>query len=201
VPGSFGHFFDGVLAVGFDGVHVDVTLEVVDRDQVGKFVFSGQVDFAEVLRHLSGRRSRLRLRENLGEIDLAAEHKLPDLITVNDLQGDVHMHTVETDGKNTIEKWPKLPRHTATATSPSPITPRTWLSQRPRRQARPHPHPTHPRSQRPPERHEDFAGIEVDILGDGDLDLSDDVLSQMDVVIASVHSQFNQDRAKMTSDC
>src|SRR4029434_5323603 len=51
------------------------------------------------------------------------------------------------------------------------------------------------------ERFEDiriFAGIEVDILGDGSLDLSDSVLEQMDVVIASVHSQFNQHGAKMT---
>src|SRR5208337_3425709 len=43
-----------------------------------------------------------------------------------------------------------------------------------------------------------FAGIEVDILADGDLDLSDDVLAQMDVVIASVHSVFNQEPSKMT---
>jgi DNA polymerase (family 10) len=43
-----------------------------------------------------------------------------------------------------------------------------------------------------------FAGIEVDILADGDLDLSDEVLAQMDVVIASVHSAFNQEPAKMT---
>jgi DNA polymerase (family 10) len=43
-----------------------------------------------------------------------------------------------------------------------------------------------------------FAGIEVDILPDGELDLSDDVLAQMDLVIASVHSQFNQEPAKMT---
>ena len=43
-----------------------------------------------------------------------------------------------------------------------------------------------------------FAGIEVDILGDGALDLSDDVLSQMDIVIASVHSHFNQESEKMT---
>src|SRR5271169_6626770 len=44
------------------------------------------------------------LRENLGEIDAAANHTLPILITLEDLQGDVHMHTVETDGKNTIEE-------------------------------------------------------------------------------------------------
>src|SRR6266404_3506856 len=44
------------------------------------------------------------LRENLGEIDAAAAHTLPVLITQSDLQGDVHMHTVETDGRNTIEE-------------------------------------------------------------------------------------------------
>ena len=44
------------------------------------------------------------LRENLGEIDAAADHTLPALITQADLQGDVHMHTVETDGRNTIEE-------------------------------------------------------------------------------------------------
>src|SRR6202043_2287429 len=44
------------------------------------------------------------MRENLGEIDLAKDHALPALITQADLQGDVHMHTVETDGRNTIEE-------------------------------------------------------------------------------------------------
>jgi DNA polymerase (family 10) len=43
-----------------------------------------------------------------------------------------------------------------------------------------------------------FAGVEVDILADGTLDLSDSVLEQMDIVIASVHSHFNQSRAEMT---
>src|SRR5690242_13018009 len=44
------------------------------------------------------------MRENLGEIDLAQTHALPNLITQADLQGDVHMHTIETDGRNTIEE-------------------------------------------------------------------------------------------------
>src|ERR1700722_8922584 len=44
------------------------------------------------------------MRENLGEIDLAKKHALPQLITQADLKGDVHMHTVETDGRNTIEE-------------------------------------------------------------------------------------------------
>src|SRR5215467_16389112 len=50
------------------------------------------------------------MRENLGEIELAAAHKLPQLITAADLQGDVHMHTVETDGRNTIEEMAEAAR-------------------------------------------------------------------------------------------
>src|ERR1700685_1965645 len=50
------------------------------------------------------------LRENLGEIDRAAEHALPQLIEQSDLQGDVHMHTVETDGRNSIEEMAKAAR-------------------------------------------------------------------------------------------
>src|SRR5262249_46643049 len=50
------------------------------------------------------------LRENQGEIDAAAAHKLPHLITQADLQGDVHMHTVETDGRNTIEEMAEAAR-------------------------------------------------------------------------------------------
>ena len=50
------------------------------------------------------------MRENLGEIDLAAQHKLPQLITTEDIQGDVHMHTVETDGRNTIEEMAEAAR-------------------------------------------------------------------------------------------
>src|SRR5580698_2613436 len=50
------------------------------------------------------------MRENLGEIDAAQNHTLPNLITQQDLQGDVHMHTVETDGRNTIEEMAEAAR-------------------------------------------------------------------------------------------
>jgi len=139
------------------------------------------------------------MRENLGEIDLAAEHKLPDLITVNDLQGDVHMHTVETDGKNTIEEMAEAAqahgyRYIAITDHSKNLAFANGLDDK---RALTHIQRIREASDRL-NGMKIFAGIEVDILGDGDLDLSDDVLSQMDVVIASVHSQFNQDRAKMT---
>jgi DNA polymerase (family 10) len=139
------------------------------------------------------------MRENLGEIDLAAGHKLPQLIEQNDLQGDVHMHTVETDGRNTIEemaeaahghgyKYIAITDHSKNLAFANGLDDTRALAHIQRIRAA---------SDRM-NGIKIFAGIEVDILADGALDLSDEVLSQMDLVIASVHSHFNQEGAKMT---
>jgi DNA polymerase (family 10) len=139
------------------------------------------------------------LRENLGEIDAAQDHALPQLITQADLQGDVHMHTVETDGRNTIEemaeaakergyKYIAITDHSKNLAFANGLDDKRAVAH----------------IQRIREANKQingitiFAGIEVDILADGDLDLSDEVLAQMDIVIASVHSVFNQEPAKMT---
>jgi DNA polymerase (family 10) len=139
------------------------------------------------------------LRENLGEIDAAEKHTLPKLITQPDIQGDVHMHTVETDGRNTIEemaeaakargyKYMAITDHSKNLAFANGLDdPRAVAHIARIREAG-----------KQVEGITIFAGIEVDILADGDLDLSDDVLAQMDLVIASVHSVFNQDSAKMT---
>ena len=139
------------------------------------------------------------LRENLGEIDGAEQHTLPKLIALEDLRGDVHMHTVETDGRNTIEemaeaakargyKYMAITDHSKNLAFANGLDDARAVAHiRKIREAN--------------ERIEGitiFPGIEVDILADGDLDLSDDVLAQMDVVIASVHSVFNQEPEKMT---
>ena len=139
------------------------------------------------------------LRENLGEIEAAAGHALPMLIEPSDIRGDVHMHTVETDGRNTIEEMAEAARergyeymaitdHSKNLAFANGLTDERALE--------------HIRRIRAVEKKMKgiriFAGVEVDILGDGSLDLSDSVLEQMDIVIASVHSQFNQDRATMT---
>jgi DNA polymerase (family X) len=139
------------------------------------------------------------MRENLGEIDLAAEHKLPQLISEKDLQGDVHMHTVETDGRNTIEEMAEAAQ--ARAYKYIAITDHSknlaFANGLDDQRAVAHIRRIREASDRM-NGIKIFAGIEVDILADGDLDLSNDVLSQMDVVIASVHSHFNQESAKMT---
>jgi DNA polymerase (family 10) len=139
------------------------------------------------------------LRENLGEIDAAAAHTLPDLITQADLQGDVHMHTVETDGRNTIEqmaaaaeeygyKYIAITDHSKNLAFANGLDDERAVEHIQRIRAV-----------------NDMvgeltilAGIEVDILADGTLDLSDSVLEQMDIVIASVHSHFNQGPSEMT---
>ncbi|HSY92224.1 MAG TPA: DNA polymerase/3'-5' exonuclease PolX [Candidatus Binatus sp.] len=139
------------------------------------------------------------MRENLGEIDLAHNHALPQLITEADLKGDVHMHTVETDGKNTIEEMADAARargyeymaitdHSKNLAFANGLDDKRAVEHIARIRA----------AGKQIEGITIFAGIEVDILADGDLDLSDDVLAQMDLVIASVHSVFNQEPAKMT---
>ena len=139
------------------------------------------------------------LRENLGEIEAAEKHRLPALITLENLLGDVHMHTVETDGRNTIEemaaaaqsrgyKYMAITDHSKNLAFANGLDDTRAVA--------------HIQKIREANSRIEgitiFAGIEVDILADGDLDLSDDVLAQMDVVIASVHSVFNQEPAKMT---
>ena len=139
------------------------------------------------------------LRENLGEIDAAANHTLPKLVTLEDLQGDVHMHTVETDGRNTIEEMAEAAKERGYKYMAITDHSKNLAFANGLDDARAVAH-----IQKIREANEKiggikiFAGIEVDILADGDLDLSDDVLSQMDLVIASVHSVFNQEPAKMT---
>ncbi len=139
------------------------------------------------------------LRENQGEIDAAEKHSLPALISVEDLQGDIHMHTVETDGRNTIEemaeaattrgyKYMAITDHSKNLAFANGLDDKRAVE-----------HIT--RIRKAAEKIDGikiFPGIEVDILADGTLDLSDSVLEQMDIVIASVHSHFNQTPLEMT---
>ncbi len=139
------------------------------------------------------------LRENLGEIDAAEKHSLPKLITLQDLQGDVHMHTVETDGKNTIEEMAEAAKERGYKYMAITDHSKNLAFANGLDDARAVAHIKRIREANDIiEGIIIFAGIEVDILADGDLDLSDDVLVQMDLVIASVHSVFNQEAAKMT---
>ncbi len=140
------------------------------------------------------------LRENNGEIEAAEQHRLPTLIELRDIRGDVHMHTDATDGKNTIremaEAAAKRGYEYIAITDHSKNLAMTFGLDDER--ALEHMRKIHEVNDQMEGRIRVFAGIEVDILSDGQLDLSDEVLAQLDVVIASVHSLFNQPEEQMT---
>ena len=139
------------------------------------------------------------MRENCGEIDLAAKHQLPRLLEQKDLRGDVHMHTVETDGRCTIEEMAEAAKargyqYMAITDHSKNLAMANGLDDKRAVE--------HIKRIRAANKKIDgitiLAGIECDILADGAMDLSDDVMAQMDIVIASVHSHFAQERAQMT---
>lgn len=141
------------------------------------------------------------LRENNGEIEAAEAHRLPTLIEQSDIRGDVHMHTNATDGKNTIREMADAAlargyEYIAITDHSKNLAMTNGLDD-----ARALVHIKHIREvdDEMEGRIRVFPGIEVDILGDGELDLSNEVLAQMDVVIASVHTLFNQPEEEMTA--
>ena len=140
------------------------------------------------------------LRENQGEIEGAAEHRLPALIETSDLRGDVHMHTVATDGRNTILEMAEAAvargyEYIAITDHSKNLTMVNGLNDE---RALEHLKQIREADAQMEGRLRVLTGIEVDILGDGQIDLSDEVLAQMDVVIASVHSLFQQPKEQMT---
>jgi DNA polymerase (family X) len=141
------------------------------------------------------------LRENRGEF-VAAEHRaLPQLIHLQDLRGDLHMHTTSTDGRADAWTMARAARDSGltyvaiTDHSRSLAMANGLDEQRALEQAR---------EVRALNGRDDLegltalAGIECDILPDGRLDLAIDCLAQLDIVIASVHSALNQDESAMT---
>jgi DNA polymerase (family X) len=139
------------------------------------------------------------LREHTGEIDAAENHRLPALLKLEDIRGDLQMHTTASDGRNSIEEMGKaaaelgyeyiaLTDHSKAVTVANGMDEKRTLEQIKKIRAA---------QARVPEIRL-LAGIEVDILKNGKLDLDDEVLAQLDVVVASVHSYMNLGREEMT---
>ena len=140
------------------------------------------------------------LRENNGELEAAAGHRLPRLIKQSDLRGDVHMHTQATDGRNTILEmadaaiargyaYIAITDHSKNLAMTNGLDDKRALA---------HVQRIREADAEMGGRIRILPGIEADILGDGEIDLSNEVLAQIDVVIASVHSLFNQPKEQMT---
>jgi len=140
------------------------------------------------------------LRENRGEIEAAQAGLLPLLIEESDIRGDLHLHTVASDGKNTVQEMAAAAQRLGyqyiaiTDHSPSLAITNGLSEDRLLR---------HIEEIRNWQAASDFpvrvlAGAEVDILADGLLDYPDSLLEQLDIVIASVHSRFGMTVNEMT---
>lgn len=139
------------------------------------------------------------LRENCGEIEAAAEGRLPRLIELSDIRGDLHIHTRETDGRATLEEMAEAAckrgyEYMAITDHSKALAMANGLDeQRAVAFAR-----------RVRElNHEGLgirilSGIECDILRDGQMDLAEDALAELDFVIGSVHSYMKMEPAEMT---
>lgn len=138
------------------------------------------------------------LREDRGEIEAAAQ--LPELVTIEAIRGDLHIHTTASDGRCTIEEMAAAAKERGyaylaiTDHSRSSVIANGLSADKLRRHAE--------RIRAIGEKMKGFtllAGIEVDILSDGSLDYSDDLLADLDWVVASVHAAQGQDRKKITA--
>jgi DNA polymerase (family 10) len=139
------------------------------------------------------------LRENTGEIDAAAEHRLPGLVELSQIRGDLQMHTTASDGRNSIEEmalaakqlgyeYISLTDHSKAVTVANGLDEKRTLEQIKKIQAANAKHLGI----------RILASSEVDVLKNGKLDLDDEVLAQLDIVLVSIHSYMALERAEMT---
>ncbi|NPA32537.1 MAG: DNA polymerase/3'-5' exonuclease PolX [Aquificae bacterium] len=139
------------------------------------------------------------IREDWGEIELALEHKLPRLVEPKDVKGELHMHTNWSDGVNTLEEmvhtayklgyqYIVVGDHSQSARVANGLDPERYKKQWKEIERL--------NKEYNPKGFYILKGAEVDILPDGSLDLPDEILEEMDFVIASIHSRFEQDNTE-----
>ncbi len=174
-----------------------------EAEKKGKFKPLPEIhDEAEFYRALGMDYIAPELRENLGEIEAAASHKLPELVALENLRGTFHCHTNASDGHNTLEEMAGAARdlglqylgiadHSKSSFQANGQDERRLLAQ----------------VEAIKKLNEGFAkegkfrlfaGVECDSLKDGTLDFSDDTLAALDYVVVSVHGSFSLPEAEMT---
>jgi DNA polymerase (family 10) len=141
------------------------------------------------------------LREGVGEIEAAEKGEIPKLVELSDIRGAFHNHTTETDGSNTLSEmaaaaealgWEYLgiADHSKSSRQARGMTEERLLSQVGQIEAL---------NKSGKFKTRVFAGVECDILPDGQLDFDDGILARLDYVVASVHSSFGQAEDVMTA--
>lgn len=201
--------------------HAEVDVRVAAPDEYGTVLYSATGSRAHVAM-MSARRTRIRLhareddlyadaglpfiapelRQGTGEIEAAASRKLPSLVDVQHIRGDLHMHSSYSDGQDPLStmvaaahalgyEYIAITDHSQRAAASRTLTLDTLARQR-------------DEIARLREQYPAMAilhGVEVDIMPDGRLDFSDEVLSTLDLVIASLHESAGQGARALTRRC
>jgi DNA polymerase (family X) len=139
------------------------------------------------------------LRENLGEIEVAEKGKLPKLVELGEIKGDLQMHTAASDGQTSVEEMAAAAKklgyryilitdHSKAVTIANGLDEKRAVENIERIHA----------ARKKVKGIEIWAGAEVDILGDGKLDYPNSLLKQFDIVLVSVHSRMNMPADEMT---
>lgn len=167
--------------------------------RAGKKQIAGATE-KEVYKKLGLQYVEPEMRENTGEVELAQEHNLPRIIGYSDLRGDLQMHTKWSDGAHTIEEMARAAKalgheyicitdHTGTLRIARGMTAR-----RIRKQMK--------EIDKIDRKMQDITilkGAEINIKSNGRIDMSDNVLKDLDIVIAAIHSGFRQSREQITN--
>lgn len=139
------------------------------------------------------------LREDWGEIELGLKKKLPQLVDLKDMKGDLHVHSDWSDGRNSIQEMAATSKrkgyqyiaicdHSPAVGITNGLNPERVSQQMEQIK----------KLNRKFKNFRILSGIEVDIRADAKLDLPDNVLKELDLVVAAVHTSFNQPQAEMT---
>ncbi|MEJ2508840.1 MAG: helix-hairpin-helix domain-containing protein [Gammaproteobacteria bacterium] len=192
--------------------HAEVMRRFVAYDEVEDVVSQGETRATVILRSGAGTTEASvyktvdlpyippELREDRGELEAARDGKLPELVELDDLQGDLHVHTDATDGRRPLQAMVEAARgrglsYVAITDHSRRLTVAHGLDEKRLRA----------QLDAIDELNANlkgfavFKGIEVDILEDGSLDLPDSVLGELDLVIGAVHSHFGLSRKKQTA--
>jgi len=209
-PKSFGaaqHYFTGSKAhnIRVRSLGVDKGLKI---NEYG--VFKGEKNIAgkaeeEVFKTVGLPYIPPELREDQGEIEAGLKNQLPHLIELKNIKGDLHVHSAWTDGNNSIEEMTQAAQkrgyqyiaicdHSPTIGITNGLTP-----QRLKKQIEEIDQLNKKMAQKVIGKNfRTLKGIEVDIKSNGQLDLDEDILKELDIVVAAVHTKFTQPQEEMT---
>jgi len=203
-PNQFGaaqHYFTGSKAhnIRIRSLGVQLGLKVNEYGVFkGKKRIAGKTE-QEVFKSVDLPFIAPELREDWGEIEMAQQKKLPHLVELKDIKGDLHVHSDWSDGNNSIEemasyakrigyKYVAICDHTTAVGITGGLDEKRLEEQV-------------NLIKKINKKQKDFtilSGIEVDIRSDGKLDLPDEILKELDLVVAAVHTKFSQTEKEMT---